>query len=204
MLLPGCFSEALFPPVSPTLLASAPSALAQHPPVQGSLVWGQKTKTGSLRGGQVAGKEEESMGRGRWSPARKAGVPEWRTSRLEQKMGKFQWQEWKGGQTGSHAAFTGWRVCSPPERSSWREAYTPAIQLVWLSASLSPVLRVRSWGQLGLWGWLGEGTAYWGTCCIHKTSVASGTTNIFWCEAEFWRSQGTSSMLIFLTTLWVG
>ena len=50
---------------------------------------------------QVVGKEEESMGRGRWPLARRAGVLEWRTSRLQQKMGKLQWQEWKGAQ--SHA-----------------------------------------------------------------------------------------------------
>lgn len=93
-------------------------------------------------------------------------------------------------------AFTGWRVCSLPERCSWREAYTPEIRL----GDCLPAF-LQFWGcnpgdQLGLWGWLGGGTAYWGTGCIYKTSVASGTTNIFWCEAELRRSQETSSTLL--------
>lgn len=65
-----------------------------------NLLRDQKTKTGSLERGQMAGKEEESMDRGRWSLAKKAeGVPGWRTPRWDQKMGKVQQQEWKGAQT---------------------------------------------------------------------------------------------------------
>ena len=99
----------------------------------------------------------------------------------------------------SRRAFTGWRVCFPLEKSSWREAYIPEMRLVWLRASLSLQLwrcdSGASWDCKADQGGVGDGTAYWGTYCIHKTSLASVTTNSL-VLGRIWRPQGTSSTLL--------
>lgn len=144
-------------------------------PPQVSTVRGQRTKPGCVVRERVSGKvatgKESRRCPWNYRPS------EWGKSRLEQKMGKAQWQQWKGAQRES--ALTDCSVCSllrspvggGPAHLRWNRL--PAF----LSSSGMPTQC-----QLGLWNSLvGEWHCLLGTHCIHKTSVASMTTKIFWC-----------------------
>lgn len=168
LMLPGGVSEVLFPRFSHS---SPPSALAQHP-VQGSPVRGQKPRL-SVWWEQVAeGRQGYGLGKVAAGKGSRKGPWTYRSSkwgkpRQEQKMGKIRWQQWESAQMKSYGAFTGCRVCSPSENSSWRRACTPEIQVVEPPASLPlqfhGVVLVPAWTMR-----LSRGVLLIGTHCIHK------------------------------------